>query len=91
MTGKGNSLSQVNIKVYPNPAKNQLNIVIPNGNKNPEVRTISLYSPYGQRLRHRQVQTGNIQWHLRDLASGVYVLRVTTAEYGTLTRKVIKR
>ena len=91
MTGKGNSLSQVNMKVYPNPAKNHLNIVIPDGNKNPEFRTISLYSPYGQRLRQREAQRGNIRWHLGDLAKGVYVLRLTTAEYGTLTRKVIKR
>jgi hypothetical protein len=65
---------------------NPITLQIPNSKISPKAKTIVLYTPHGQGFRHKQAQVGIIQWELRDLEAGMYVLRLTTSERAPLPK-----
>ena len=77
-----NALSQISI--YPNPAKDVLNIAIPSS---VDLKSVSLFDVLGKRAN---VSLVNGQINISDLAVGIYLLNVETTN-GTLTQKVIKQ
>ena len=75
------SLSELNFRIYPNPANNVLNI-----STDCTVREMAVYNMFGQ-----QVMTANgITVSVGSLPAGVYILKADTDE-GMITRKFIKR
>ena len=72
-----------NIKIYPNPVKESFSISGLN-----EAARITLSDINGKQVLVRQVNAGEAI-PVSDLAKGIYILRVVTAE-GTLERKLIK-
>ena len=69
--------------VYPNPAKDVLNVAIPS---NIEVRSAQLFDILG---KDTGVELVNGQMSTSNLARGIYMLNVRTSS-GTLTQKIIK-
>ena len=76
-----NLLSQVS--VFPNPAKDVLNVAIPS---NIDVRSSQLFDILGKDTGVRLVDG---QMNTSNLARGVYMLNIRTSA-GTLTQKIIK-
>jgi len=73
--------------MYPNPAKNELNLAVKNGLSINEIRVIDLN---GRIVK--TVQSGfetEMQINVSDLTTGVYMINIKTDE-GTATSKFIK-
>lgn len=78
-----------NIKVYPNPAKQLLNVEL--NMKQPENVTISLVNLSGQIVMTKEIRnTAVIKEHINvsDFASGMYFLQVSNSQ-GTQAQKVL--
>lgn len=76
-----------NFSMYPNPAKNELNLAVKNGLSINEIRVIDLN---GRIVK--TVQSGfetEMQINVSDLTTGVYMINIKTDE-GTATSKFIK-
>ena len=73
---------QSDIKIYPNPAQDIINISIP-----PEIKSyhINMYNLQGKKIQ----STSNKVLDLKDIAKGVYIIEVET-EFGILKRKTLK-
>ncbi len=72
------------LKVYPNPAKEAINIACKNNIKN-----ITIYNSIGQSIKTIQVDnTNNTHINVANLSKGVYYLNVLTAEK-VITKKII--
>ena len=69
------------ISVYPNPTRSQVTI------EGSEVAYVDVYNVLGQRFMQRQ---GNII-DLSDLAGGLYLLRVVTADGQVWNERILKR
>lgn len=87
----GDSIISNNIILYPQPVKDQLRISI----SNPEISyDISIYSMLGQQVKHKKVKidshTKSLLIDTADLSSGIYIIRVSTDEGKTFTKKMIK-
>jgi len=78
----------VNALIYPNPANNELNIIINNGNV--EELSISLISTDGKQVLSRtsNQQNINIQLNVSDFSAGVYYVSVNS-DSGKMIRKVV--
>lgn len=75
-----------NVKVYPNPAKDVLNI----SNSASNLASAELYNVLGKRVNLLSATTlDNITINLRGLQSGVYILRLKNTDGDSSTRKVI--
>ena len=68
-------LNLCEVKVYPNPAKDQVRIQAKS-----VIRTIELIAPDGRRVKQRQGNSTSEELLIGDLAKGVYLVRVTTDE-----------
>lgn len=66
-----NNLEAVNIKVYPNPAQDKLQIVLPSGSNG----SIDLYTVEGKKVASTQAQENNTLT-LDNLDNGLYILRI---------------
>lgn len=64
--------TQTNFSVYPNPAANQLTLILPD-NKN---RHWELYNYQGQRIRNGEVNNNGDQISVKNLPSGIYFLKI---------------
>lgn len=75
-------LSNGEVLVYPNPARNIINI-----ESNNEIKEIVVYNLLGQKIKqyHSAVNTIDIS----DIANGIYVINITT-DKGVTTKKFIK-
>lgn len=62
------------LKIYPNPAKEKINI---NLNNNETIKTVKIFNKNGQLIRIMQNQTNN-SIQISDLSSGLYFVRVDT-------------
>lgn len=71
------------VKVFPNPASEQLNVTC-----GEEMRSIALFNPTGQRVRQMEPCGTEVQVPLSGLPRGLYLLRVQTAS-GSAVRKVV--
>lgn len=75
------------INLYPNPAKNQLNISGLNQFENVEV---SVFNMIGQELKNVEFDNELSKLNLSELSNGVYLVKINTAE-GNLTQRIIKQ
>lgn len=75
------------IKIYPNPIKDYLNINL-EGNYNQQNATI--FSLTGKLILKTRLQKQNNKLNLRNLKSGVYVLKITDKNKATKVLKFIK-
>ncbi len=75
-------LSNGEVLVYPNPARNIINI-----ESNNEIKEVVVYNLLGQKIKqyHSAVNTIDIS----DIANGIYVINITT-DKGVTTKKFIK-
>jgi hypothetical protein len=76
------------VTFYPNPAKEVLNIKITNNN----VTTLDLeiVGSNGEVIRTMSVENGDVI-PMEDLASGMYIIRTSSAQTGTGYTRIIKR
>ena len=75
-------LSNGEVLVYPNPARNIINI-----ESNNEIKEVVVYNLLGQKIKqyHSAINTIDIS----DMANGIYVINITT-DKGVTTKKFIK-
>ncbi|TVZ56903.1 putative repeat protein (TIGR02543 family)/predicted secreted protein (Por secretion system target) [Lutibacter sp. Hel_I_33_5] len=66
--------------IYPNPAKNTLNI-----RSNSKVEKVSIYNLLGKKV----IETTKLKINLERINSGIYLLKMKT-EKGIITKKIIK-
>jgi hypothetical protein len=71
--GNGDALK---VSLYPNPAKNTLNINITG---NDEVKTINVFDVNGKLVMSQQASPVNTALNIRPLSGGIYFLKVTGA------------
>jgi len=75
------------VKFYPNPAKDQINFVLPNSIDNIEV---TLLDVLGKTILHKIINSQNSSLKLGTLNAGVYFLRISSNEKSK-TFKLIKK
>lgn len=87
-----NEISEINgIKVYPNPAKNKVNIEV--NLKNQSEVTFGLYSVNGQILNESKRFCNNLineSFDVSDISSGIYYLRIATNENVRFVKLVVQ-
>ena len=78
-----NEQSLLNVKLYPNPTHGQVTI------EAEEMTTVGIYNLVGQCLMECVAKDGSVQFDLRGLQYGVYLVKVSTAT-GSVIEKVVK-
>ncbi len=79
------NVSETNsLKVFPNPASEQLNVTCEE-----PMQSLALFNPTGQRVRQMEPCGNEAQIPLSGLPRGLYLLKVETAS-GTVMRKIAK-
>lgn len=73
------------IKVFPNPAKSEIQI-----NSNETVKLIEIFNEIGQSLRVIESNSMNIKINISDFSRGVYFIKVVSSENQSQTVKFIK-
>lgn len=74
-----------NIKVFPNPTSNNLNIEF----ENTEQRELMIFNQLGQMVLNETSNQVNVILSLEQLSKGFYVLAIRTKE-GIFTKKIVK-
>lgn len=80
-----NDLDIANLKVYPNPTKDIVNI-----SYKESIDKVEVYSMLGQRVLESQSSDTNVSLDLSQLSSGTYMLKIVVGESSQLV-KVIKK
>lgn len=78
--------SESNIKCYPNPTNNIVNI----SSANQTIEQINVYDITGRVLKSQKGTTENEQINIHDLPNAIYLLEVKT-DKGTKTVKIVKQ
>ena len=78
------------IKVYPNPAKNILNIEFSENIKSSNCK-IDIYNNFGQVVLNSSTNTNKTKLDICGLKTGVYVLKIESEEGWTKSKKFIKK
>lgn len=76
-------------KLFPNPAKEYLQINLP---PTKERTTLSLFNAVGEKVKAQEVDTyqrQHITWEVKNLAAGIYLLKIDTGKSTSITQKVI--
>ena len=77
-------MNMSDIKVYPNPAKNMVTV----SSVNPQdIKSVDIYNLIGQKVIE-QINTENID--ISELSAGTYIIKITTSDDKTISRKVVK-
>ena len=85
--GQQSAAPAPSIRLVPNPAKEQLSVVLPSSMP---TGTVSVYNMLGQKVLEQEVKNNaSLPLRIADLARGVYVLRYATAQK-TLVQTWIK-
>ena len=79
-------VTEANFSVYPNPAKNVINI---SNTMNVTVNDVVLTDLNGRVVKSQKVNAIEVQVNVADLATGIYMMNVTT-DQGNITKKIIK-
>jgi hypothetical protein len=74
---------EATISVYPNPANDQLHIMIP---ASIQLDKVEIYNALGQRVDEKNT----VDFSIADLASGVHWLKISTSE-GIIHKNFIKK
>ena len=75
-----------NIKLYPNPIKNEFYIDLGDKLKSDDISKISIYNSIGERIFESNTYSKSIK--LESVASGVYFVKISVGEF-TVTKKLI--
>lgn len=75
------------LKVYPNPANNELQIRFPNVN---EITEAYITDIKGSIISHKLIQSNEDTWDISAFAPGIYILNVYNGSE-TLSRKIVKQ
>jgi hypothetical protein len=75
--------NNLDVMIYPNPAKNKINIQYPENIKNHQIR---LFNMFGQVMLKTVANTVDVS----KLPLGVYIVNIET-ERGTINQKIIKQ
>jgi phosphoribosyl-AMP cyclohydrolase len=80
------SFSKKNLKLYPNPVNDILNLSFDN-----EITTVTIYNLVGQEVITKAVNSNETSIEVAGLAAGTYLVKLTTAEGITIDKKIIKK
>jgi len=80
-----NDLSNVDIKLYPNPTNDIINI-----QSNSKIKSVQVYNMNGQVMISKTIQNQNAKINVAGYISGTYIVKVET-ESGIQTHKIIKK
>jgi hypothetical protein len=75
------------VSVYPNPAHHYLVISSEEG---VGIRSYTLYSTDGKRVRNVSVENLPVQIPIADLAEGIYFIEIV-CDIGVITKKIVKK
>ncbi|MCF6308582.1 MAG: T9SS type A sorting domain-containing protein, partial [Flavobacteriaceae bacterium] len=75
------------LKIYPNPTNDFINIEIANNNSN---IAIKLYSILGKLLYQSNTNTQLFKIDMSDLSRGIYILELTDAQSNKAVRRISK-
>lgn len=78
VTGISHVSTVKNITIYPNPAKNHVNITFSNSNY--QDLHISIYDIQGKLQKTRSLESNNSMISISDLNSGIYILKIADNE-----------
>ena len=81
--GVGNLACQ-EITMYPNPAKEQLNLV-----HSTPIRQVDIFNAEGERIHSETPGSEDVTLNISRYPVGIYIVRITTGE-GTFVRKFVK-
>ncbi|MFC5271026.1 PKD domain-containing protein [Adhaeribacter terreus] len=83
-TGLDEAFDRGLIKIYPNPAKNYLQVEIPATEK---VTTIQLINSIGQVIAKQKPDAGTTRLNVANLPAGIYFVKITNAQ-GSIIKKI---
>lgn len=75
------------IRVYPVPVKDKLNVSI---SKEQKIKCVTLYCISGQKLNSIMVNDSNFEMDMRDFLRGIYIVKIQTSEGKSYIRKIAK-
>ena len=84
-TGMNDLKSSLNLKAYPNPLRDLLNIEL----NDQSIQNIQLINSVGQRIKTLNVVQGTNSYNISNLQAGLYFIEISTPK-GILTKKLIK-
>ena len=74
----------IKVSIYPNPAKNNLNIETPEANS-----SVTIYNLNGQQIISKKQNNNNFSINISTLPEGNYIIKINTPR-GTIVKKFIK-
>ncbi len=74
------------IEIYPNPANNQFNILIPNS----ENCELSIFDLHGRSIKSQFLENSNTEIDCSHFSNGVYILEITTEKGKYISKLVVK-
>lgn len=80
------AFSKKNLKLYPNPVNDILNLSFDN-----QITTVSIYNIVGQEVITKAVNSNETSINVAGLTTGTYLVKLTTTEGITIDRKMIKQ
>jgi len=80
LTSENFNLNNLEVKLYPNPVRDILNIEIEN-----DIQSIEIYNIQGQKV----LSSNQKQINVSDLATGMYMVRIQDTENNIATKKVV--
>ncbi len=88
-TGIEESLSSLNISMYPNPSKDNLTIELPEQNN--QQASVSIIDLLGEQLYQQKFSNqSKLTIDVKDLPSGIYFVQIANANGKGITKKFIK-
>lgn len=79
-------LKDNDITVFPNPAKNLLNVV----SESQQIKSVEIIDLNGRIIKTKKLNSNNISIEIESIESGVYILKVNN-EAGNISKKFIKK
>jgi hypothetical protein len=83
-----NEMDSVRINVWPNPAKNIVNIFINDLNEN-EKGQLVIYNMSGNAVLTKNINHGNNQIYLDNISGGLYIIRIIRENEPLISTKLI--
>ncbi|GLB53075.1 hypothetical protein NBRC110019_21150 [Neptunitalea chrysea] len=80
------SVNNFTLETYPNPVKDYFTI-----NTDTLIESVAVYTITGQQIKTQYVDATKAQIDMKNIASGVYFVRVVTENSGTQTIKILKQ
>ena len=85
-----NKIDKENLNIYPNPAKDYLQIAFPDNTSYNSI-TITIYDLQGRQMRSQILKDSNEQINVSNLLSGIYSVTVTANDKIFSTKLIIEK